>query len=105
MYELITNKRYYWLGLSEDISDILRDCEFCQKYKKDNQQHKQPMQITDVASYPFEKIAIDVVDMSQIQTQRGSRYIISIHDNLTCFVYLKAAKQHRALEVANAIIN
>ncbi len=94
MYELITNKGYYWLGLSEDISDVIRSCEFCQKYKKDNQQRKQPMQIMDVASYPFEKIAIGVVDMNQIKTPQGNKYIISIQDNPTCFVYLEATKQN-----------
>lgn len=104
MYEHIINKGYYWIGLKRDIQEVLSTCNYCQTYKKDNQVRRLPMQISDVANGPFEKIAIDVVIMKKEKTKRGNCYIITIQDNLTKFLALYPVATHTTINIFKCLI-
>lgn len=78
LYQFITDKGYYWIGMKKDIADVLRTYEFCQMHKKDNAIRRPPMQISDTPQQSFEKIAIDIVKMDNITTERGNKYAVTI---------------------------
>ncbi len=102
---MITSRGYYWLGLRDDISNIISKCDFCQLYKKNNVQRMQPMKLTDSRNYPSEKVSIDVVDMSRLRTSRGNKYFALLQDNFSRFIYLEATRQHRVTDVAKRVLN
>ncbi len=84
-HELVTAKGYYWIGLKSDIDDVIQSYHFCQTQETDCIQRRQPMKLTDTPAYVFEKVSIDVVDMSRVHTATGNRYIVSLQDNLSRF--------------------
>ena len=102
---LLRQKNYFWVGMKGDVEQILRNCDLCQLIKKDNKIRYPPMLVTDTRSRRFEKIAMDVVDMSSNPTPRGNRYIVSLQDNLTKFICLYAVKQHTASSICTTIIS
>lgn len=104
LMKVVREKGYYWVGLQSDVEEILRNCENCQKIKKDNRSRIPPMMITDTRFRRFEKIAMDVVDMQRNPTPRGNKFIISLQDNLTKFISLYAVKKHTASAVCEVII-
>lgn len=105
LYNHMLNKGYYWIGMRSDITEVLKTYDYCQKFKKDNQIRHPPMIITDIANDKFEKIAIDLVDMRTIRTVKQNKYILSIQDNLTKFIYLHTLKNKEATFVVTHLIH
>ncbi len=33
LYKLLTEKGYYWIGLTSGIREVLKTCTYCQNYK------------------------------------------------------------------------
>ena len=60
------------------------------------------MQITSTSEKPFEKIAIDIVGPLPI-TEDGSRFILTMQDDLTKYSYAIPIPNHEAMTVANEI--
>ncbi len=61
--DFLTTKGYYWLGMKQDIAEIINTCEFCQLHKRDTQIWRPPMCTSDTPLSSFEKISIYIVDM------------------------------------------
>lgn len=92
-YRMLLGKGYYWIGLKKDIREVIQSCDTCQKVKPNRHPTKPPMVLTDTAMQPFEKIAMDTVGPLP-ETKTKYRFVISLQDNLTKFVWLKAVKNH-----------
>lgn len=103
LHNHLINKGFYWIGMQNDIIDILKNCDYCQKYKKDNQIRNPPMVITDTASDKFEKIAIDLVSFVNNPTRRRNKYVLTIQDNLTKFIHLEALRDKSTSGVVQAL--
>lgn len=50
----------YWLGINQDIEEIVRKCAICEKYQKKNQKEK--LLSHPVPNRPWKKIATDVLE-------------------------------------------
>lgn len=73
-----TIKRFYtWPTMSLDIKKYIENCEICEKTKVHKHTHT-PLQITSVATSPFEKIYIDFVGEINPNSSDGHKYIMSI---------------------------
>ncbi|KAK7602595.1 hypothetical protein V9T40_008184 [Parthenolecanium corni] len=98
-YHAILQKGYYWKGMKKVIIEFIKACDICQKIKPGPPPAKPPMMITDTAQQPIEKLAMDTVG-PLAETSNEMRFIISLQDNLTRFLWLKAVKDHTANTVA-----
>lgn len=95
-------KRYYWTGLQQDIITYIKHCTICQKNKHINRK-KQPMEITTTAETSFEKIYMDLVGPLE-ETENGSKYILTIQDELTKFMEAIPLANKEANTVAKGLV-
>jgi hypothetical protein len=59
-YEAI-KQHYYWPNMKGEIEECVRRCNKCQLNKTLRPKTKAPMEITTIASRPFEKCSLDIV--------------------------------------------
>ena len=70
-------KRYYWPGLFKDVAETVSKCIPCQSM---NLQKVPPrMQESDMAPFPFAKVALDVTGPYP-KTHSGNQYIVTFID-------------------------
>lgn len=96
-------KHYAWPTLNADIMKYIRDCEVCEKTKIHKHTHT-PLQITSVATTPFEKIYIDFVGEINPNSVEGHKYILSISCDLTKYVIMIPTFDSTALTAAKTIV-
>ena len=70
-YELI-GRKYFWPGLYKEVTNYINSCVICQP--RSSKCENAPLEETDVPSYPFEKISMDVSGPYG-ETPRGNKYI------------------------------
>lgn len=75
----------------------------CEKTKIHKHTHT-PLQITSVASAPFEKIYIDFVGEINPNSADGHKYIMSVSCDLTKYVIMTATLDSTALTAAKTIV-
>lgn len=96
-------RHYTWHTMSADIKKYIENCEICEKTKIHKHTHT-PLQITSVASAPFEKIYIDFVGEINPNSADGHKYIMSISCDLTKYLIMKATFDSTALTAAKVIV-
>lgn len=96
-------KFYSWPTMSTDIKKYIENCDICEKSKVHRHTHT-PLQITSVASAPFEKIYIDFVGEINPNSTDGHKYIMSISCDLTKYVIMSAVFDSTALTAAKTIV-
>ena len=72
--------QYHWKGMNKDIHKYINNCALCEREKA--RTHAYPIQITDIADRPFDKIAIDLVSDLNVSAS-GNQHILTIIDHLT----------------------
>ena len=72
--------QYYWKGMNKDICKYIANCALCHKEKAKIQNY--PLQMTEIPSRSFNKIAIDLVTECETSTS-GNKHILTIIDHLT----------------------
>lgn len=99
-----TIKKYYiWRSLDADIMKFIDICPVCEKTKVHRHTHT-PLQITSIASAPFEKIYIDFVGEINPNSEDGHKHIFSISCDLTKYVIMVPVFDCTALTAARAIV-
>lgn len=78
-------KFYTWTTMSSDIKKYVENCAVCEKTKVHRHTHT-PLQITSVASAPFEKIYIDFVGEINPNSDEGHKQIFTVSCDLTKYV-------------------
>ncbi|KAH7713491.1 pol polyprotein [Aphelenchoides avenae] len=69
-------QRFYWPGLSDDVSSTVRACGHCQHRKTNSKQMAtEPMHPLPVAQFPFDRVHVDVLTLPL--TPRKNRYVLS----------------------------
>ena len=53
--------RYFWEGMYDDVSNYVRSCLSCQTQKKSTHAQPVPAMAMEVASYPFERVCVDIL--------------------------------------------
>ena len=94
---------YYWPQLYNDISRYCQQCKTCQQQMLHHE--KQPMLSSSVPNYPFQKIAVDLVDQVNIQSYDGNQYILTCMDMLTLWVEAMPLKSKDTKLVGKLIID
>lgn len=89
-----------WLGTKEDVIDVIKQCEICQRYA--SRRRKGEMVRIEVKS-PFYRVGIDIVGPLP-RSRTGKRYIVAATDHLTRWCEARALKTKEASQVAKFII-
>lgn len=98
-------RRFYeWPSMTKDIKDHVRNCPVCEKTKIDKHT-RTPMQITSVASQPFEKIYIDYVGEISPSSSEGFKYILTCQCDLTKYIVAVPTRDCTAETAARALVN
>ena len=71
---------YYWKGMNKDIRKYIVNCVLCQREKAKIETY--PLQMTEIADRPFDKIAINLITECETSTS-GNKHILTIIDHLT----------------------
>ena len=66
--------------MNKDIQKYIANCILCHREKAKIQNY--PLQMTEIPSRPFDKIAIDLITECETSTS-GNKYILTIIDHLT----------------------
>lgn len=96
-------RHYSWATLSADIKKYIQNCDTCEKTKIHKYTHT-PLQITSVATAPFEKIFIDFVGEIRPNSIDNHKYIMSISCDLTKYLIMKPTMDSTALTAAKVIV-
>ncbi|GFY17349.1 integrase_H2C2 domain-containing protein [Trichonephila clavipes] len=89
-------KNYYWTGMRKYITDYVKNCPDCIKYKASNQKPSGLLQ-TPVPAQHFETLAIDLFGPLP-ESKDGKRWILIIEDCTTKWVELFALPNATAKE-------
>ena len=73
---------FYWPGMDKDITNYVQSCSVC-RCKDKTAPRPAPLQQTDLADKPFEKLAIDIVGPISPSSARGHRFILTVVDLAT----------------------
>jgi len=99
VYDL-TKRRFYWLGMYQDIKEYVQDKCDCKKAKKPSRNFRAPLQEL-TASAPFEWVSIDFLHLEK--SNGGYEYILLIVDNFSRFCQAYATKNKSAVTAANCL--
>lgn len=99
-YEKIKTK-YHWEGLKKDVEKYVKICLKCQLNKR-SKLTKMPLQITNVAQKPWERLYFDIVE-GVPESNQGNKVILSMIDDLTKYVLFEALPDQQAPSIAKAI--
>ncbi|XP_011699787.1 PREDICTED: uncharacterized protein LOC105457055 [Wasmannia auropunctata] len=91
-----------WPGITRDVENYISKCEFCQKNKL-SRRTKMPLVVTDTATKPFEKCALDIVGPLTI-TENGNKYLLTFQDDLTKFSKAVPIANQEAATVAKKFV-
>ncbi|GFT55348.1 transposon Tf2-9 polyprotein [Trichonephila clavipes] len=95
-------RRYSWTGMRKYISDYIKKCPECARFKATNQKPAGLLR-TPVYSQRFEVIAIDLFGPLP-QTDTGKQWIFIVEDCATKWVELFALSQDSARQCATTLI-
>lgn len=95
-------KRYYWTGMKKYISDYVKQCPECNRYKATNQKPAGLLR-TPVYSQRFEIISIDLFGPLP-KTETGKQWIFIVEDCATRWIELFPLAQATARECAMTLI-
>ena len=94
----------WWPGKSSDIHNYVESCVLCTRRKGNYGKHNKPIMGHLLrGSKPFEVIYCDFVHMPQSPT--GKRYILTIIDGFTRFLYCYPTTRDRATDAAKGLIS
>ena len=105
-YEKTFNKvkaRFYWFGYQRETEQFCKQCEMCAASKAPPYTVKAPLQ-QDPPSYPWERIAMDVVGPLP-RTEAGNRFILVVSDYFTKWPEAFALKDHKAETIAAVLVD
>jgi len=103
IYKQLIDNGTHWKGMKEDIKLVIDHCEECQINKHSRKPNKIPMIITDTSTEPFQKISLDFVGPLALTIQ-GNQHTLTLQDDLTKFVIVKATPTTDAATVAKHLI-
>lgn len=96
-------QKFYWPGMQKDITDHVRFCSTCQRYKPSNQPPPGLLQ-TPAPQRRFETVAVDLFGPLPI-TPRGNRWILSVEDIATRYVEFFPLQEATAEACAITLVN
>lgn len=100
-----TIRRYFqWPSMTKDIREFIKNCAVCEK-SKITTHTKNPIQISSTATFPFEKVYIDIVGPITPISIDGHKYILTCNCDLTKFAIAVPISEASALTTAKAFVH
>ena len=93
-------QRFWWPGINLDILDYVKACYICQSLKVHHSPAAGELQLFP-AKYPFQVVHLDIVGKMPTSTN-GYRYVLTMMDRYTSYVWAVALKDKTAETVASA---
>lgn len=93
--------KYYWKGMSKDISKLVKTCRDCQ-LNKPNKHTREEMKITPTPQGAFDIVIIDTIGPIT-KSERGNTYAVTIICDLTKHLTIVPIANKEAHTVARAI--
>lgn len=93
---------YYWPNMFHDVTEALRQCETCKSFKISNCQPRGVMSFPRNLSRPMQMLSIDLIGPLP-RAYYGFKYILSMVDVFTKYVWLKAFKKIDAKAISEAL--
>lgn len=100
-YDCIRSK-YYWPNLYKYVYDYVSRCETCQTVTM--RKIKPPLQDTDIPSYPFQKVSVDLSGPYP-ESLSGNKYIISFVDWYSGWPEAYAVKDKTAENIVHLLLD
>ena len=102
MFQNIWNNGFYWTNMRDACSKVVMSCVPCLRYSIVKHGYHPMMPIT--ARMPMDHLAVDTVEAFPI-SQDGYKYIVTVVDVCTRFVFLRPVKDHSAKSVAKVLLH
>ena len=96
--------RYYWKNMLTDVKTVLRACPMCQRVRARRTRVAGTLQPLPAVSYPFVRIAWDVIGPLQTTRTTEYKYILTVTDYLTRYVEAYPLKHNNAEAVATRLL-
>ena len=94
--------RYYWTGMYKDVHDFVQTCDSCQRRNTSHHSPNLTIGQPSTASFPFEKIAIDILGPLPT-TVRKNRYCLCVIDIFTRYPIIIPIPNQRTVTVATVL--
>ena len=98
----LISRKYYWDGMHRDVHDYVRSCDSCQQRNTSRHHPGLPIGRPSAATFPFEKIAIDVLGPLPV-TSRKNRYCLCIIDIFSRYPIIIPVPNQRTSTIATAL--
>ena len=95
-------QHFLWPGMYADIRRYCTSCDLCQRRHRPAPKQRAPM-VTEVASQPFHRIAIDITEMPV--SVNGNRYAVVIMDYFSKFVRVYPVRRQDAETVTTVLLD
>ena len=82
-------QRFYWYGMSRDSNLYVKQCSTCNQVKKSNRTPRSALG-TYHASFPMERVHLDILGPINPRSRSGSSYVLVMVDQFTKWVELAA---------------
>lgn len=97
-------QNFYWPTIVKNTKEYCRTCDCCQRLGKGNKKMIAPLHSLPIVSEPFSQIAIDIIGPLSPCEGTGNRFILTILDLCTHYPEAIPLKEHKAVDVARALI-
>ena len=95
------SRKYFWPKLYKEIIKYINACVICQS--RSSKQNVSPLMETDIPSYPFRKISMDISGPYG-ETSQGNIYIVSFVDLQSYWPEAFAVSSKRTQTIADLIL-
>ncbi|KAL0821690.1 hypothetical protein ABMA28_005122 [Loxostege sticticalis] len=96
------SSRFYWPGMRATVTEYVKNCVPCQRYKADNRKPAGLLQ-SPAGARRFEVISIDLFGPLP-ETPAGNRWILIVEDVCSRWIELFALKKATSVECAKTLI-
>lgn len=97
--------KYYWPNMHHTISNYIRSCMKCSKHNYVRTKRPGKMNVLPIPNEVMGLVGMDYWGPTDNPTTRGNRYVITMTDYLSKFVFAKAVKTNSAQEAADFFLH
>ena len=97
--------KFFWPGLSSDVTKYVRTCDICQKTTPKGRIPPVPLASMPLIGTPFDRVAIDLVGPIKPPSSQGHQYILTLIDIATRYPEAVALKDISTNSVIEALLS
>jgi hypothetical protein len=95
-------ERFYWKGLYRDAEDVVLKCHQCQMMNKKISTARPELHPIPVQS-PWYHLGIDFIGPYHLASSKGNKYVLTVCDYFTKFVWVRALPSKEAKTVVQSL--